>query len=81
MRKFSIPSFETIELLSNHGLCVEDLFDLLKNYQTQKKQPELLSRWKQFITEDIQLDTPEIRAMLDFLGIKALWHQAGTKTA
>ena len=35
----------------------------------------------QFITEDIKLDTPEIRAMLDFLGIKALWHQAGTKTA
>ena len=75
MRKFSIPSFETIELLSNHGLCIEDLFDLLKNYQTQKSQPELLGRWKQFISRDIKLETPEIRAILYFLDIKPLYIQ------
>ena len=74
MHKFSIPSFETIELLSNHGLCIEDLFDLLKNYQRQKSQPELLGRWKQFISQDIKLDTPEIRAILDFLDIKPLYN-------
>ena len=72
MRKVSILSFETTELLSNHGLSIEDLLELLKQYQNQKKQPELPNRWKHFITQDIKLKTPEVRAMLDFLDIKAL---------
>lgn len=72
MREISIPSFETAELLSNHGLCIEELLELLKQYQAEKSQPELPDRWKQFVTKDIKLETPEIRAMLDFLDIKAL---------
>lgn len=72
MRETSIPSFETAELLSYHGLCIEELPGLLKQYQAQKIQPELPGRWKQFVTKDIKLETPEIRAMLDFLDIKAL---------
>ena len=72
MRKVSIPSFETAELLSNHGLCIEELLELLKQYQNEKSQPELPDRWQRFITKDMKLETPEIRAILDFLDIRAL---------
>ena len=72
MRKISIPSFEIAELLSNHGLCIEELLELLKQYQNQENEPELPDRWKLFITQDIKLEISEIQAMLDFLNIKAL---------
>ena len=72
MRKVSIPSFETAELLSNHGLCIEELLELLEQYHSKKCQPELPDRWKQFIFRSIELETPEVRAMLDFLNVKPL---------
>ena len=70
------PSVPVAELLSNHGLCMEELVQLLQRHQKLKNHPVLPDHWKQFVEGGLfgryEPKLGEVRAMLAFLNIEPL---------
>ena len=66
------PSVPVAELLSNHGLCVEELIQLLERHQRLKSHPVLPKHWQRFVYGQHEPALGEVRAMLAFLNIEPL---------